>query len=308
MKHLPKLLLLTACGIILVKFRPLLFEAGQKLASADQQLIIFALVLIVIYRVTNASGWGLLANSLGGRIKLFSGIKIWLQSESMRWLPGNVWGYVSRAYMGEQAGLSREQGSLALSLELVLTLLAWGITAFFFSLASGNLGFWLSGLETHLGSLTMMIAVAPIFVVLGALAFSKLKKKLGKIDFPSINLLECSRVLGLYLGLCSLNGACLYFVCHSLGLRDVSLSLAIAANANAFIFGLLAPFAPGGLGIREGSLAALLAPVSGLEAGLAAALLWRVLQIVAELLCLGAFSINFSTDSFQITKVSHEKA
>jgi hypothetical protein len=59
----------------------------------------------------------------------------------------------------------------------------------------------------------------------------------------------------------------------------------IAANAVAWLAGFFALFAPGGLVVREACLVALLSPWMPAETALVVALAWRLVQIVAEVLC-----------------------
>ncbi|MBW3602210.1 MAG: flippase-like domain-containing protein [Actinobacteria bacterium] len=61
----------------------------------------------------------------------------------------------------------------------------------------------------------------------------------------------------------------------------------VGAYAVGSFLGGIALFAPGGLGVREGSVALLLEPVTGLDAALITVATIRVLEIVAEVALLG---------------------
>jgi len=93
-------------------------------------------------------------------------------------------------------------------------------------------------------------------------------------------------VLILYSLLCLFNGFCFFLVCSSLGISSLTISQAVAANSQAFLIGLFTFVAPGGLGVREGSLAAILSISTSVEIALAAAILWRAVQLSVELVCL----------------------
>jgi len=60
----------------------------------------------------------------------------------------------------------------------------------------------------------------------------------------------------------------------------------VAATASAWIVGLLAFFSPGGLLVREAALAALLLPWISYEAGITLAVLSRIAQLLAEVVCM----------------------
>jgi len=318
MKIFAKFLGLFALGLIVLNSYELLLRAGHQALLADPRYLLLAFSMLVTYRLVNASGWGKLAVSLGGKVNTLQGVKIWLQSESLRWIPGSVWGYLSRAYMGEKAGLSKTQASMSLSLELVLTLIAWFLTALVFTVLaltilsstgqSGTLALWIdyfnfSGLIAGFSGssfrsplvLTLLLGLlVSALAVFARFVFKKLSSLFGAIDLPSLNIKSSLSVLALYFFLCILNGLCFYFVCRGLGMSALTPSLAIAANANAFLIGLLAPFAPGGLGVREGGLAALLAPLASLELALGAALVWRAIQVAVEITCLLPCYLNRS--------------
>ena len=57
-------------------------------------------------------------------------------------------------------------------------------------------------------------------------------------------------------------------------------------NAVGWLAGFFAFFAPTGLGVREGGTTAMLSPLMPLDAVVVAVILWRIVQIAAELLWL----------------------
>jgi uncharacterized protein (TIRG00374 family) len=89
------------------------------------------------------------------------------------------------------------------------------------------------------------------------------------------------------IGLCWLNGLGFWVVLQALSRAPVSLSAAVAINAFAWMAGFLAVGAPGGIGIREGTSAVLLAAILPTEDAILVTVAWRLLQIFDELLCVG---------------------
>ena len=63
------------------------------------------------------------------------------------------------------------------------------------------------------------------------------------------------------------------------------ISAAVAANAIAWLAGSFAIFAPGGLIVREGCLAALLTAWIPLPQAVVITLVWRAVQIISEICC-----------------------
>jgi uncharacterized membrane protein YbhN (UPF0104 family) len=68
--------------------------------------------------------------------------------------------------------------------------------------------------------------------------------------------------------------------------HTVSPAAAIGANAAGWLAGFFAIGVPGGIGVREAGAALLLSPIMPWQEAALAAALWRVLQIVAELVSL----------------------
>ncbi|NNM30991.1 MAG: hypothetical protein HKO57_15840, partial [Akkermansiaceae bacterium] len=73
---------------------------------------------------------------------------------------------------------------------------------------------------------------------------------------------------------------------------DISPLETIGIAGAAWLIGFWAIGVPGGIGVREGALAWLLAHSGSLEAGMAVAVLWRALQVVVELAALGTAALT----------------
>ena len=91
----------------------------------------------------------------------------------------------------------------------------------------------------------------------------------------------------LYVGLNVLHGVGLWLMLCGMGYgQRVSLAAAVGANAAGWLTGTFAMVVPGGIGIRESATALLLSPIIPWQEAALAAVLWRALQIVAELMSL----------------------
>lgn len=111
----------------------------------------------------------------------------------------------------------------------------------------------------------------------------------GSLDQP-ISVPTFARGLGLFLGAWWLHGATLGLTLQALSPDSVDWSqwpLWTGAAAVSMVGGFLAVFAPGGLGVREGLLMELLRQQVGPHEAVAAAVLWRAVTLVGELLIAG---------------------
>jgi hypothetical protein len=203
----------------------------------------------------------------------------------------------SRAVQAKQAGVPAVTASISVPLELLLTILAWGLTALVGVGLSGAASAWLAWLPA--GWLAAC-AAAVVAVVGAAVALArwqpsaKISKKLGglqaslrqlKESKPRLQWLLVTTVF--FTVLCFFNGAAFLAVLKSGYDAPPSWLAVCGVNAAGWLVGFFAFFAPAGLGVREGGMAAMLAPLMPLDAAVLGVLLWRLVSIVAELVCLG---------------------
>lgn len=297
-KALAWALALLILGTILTVSREHLRELRPYWAALAPGWIALVFAHTLLYRVINASGWVWIVRTLHWKMPLRDGLSLWLVSESCRWLPGSVWSMFSRVHLASRRGLSVSAASVSVSVELLLTLIAWALTALIGLLASGAYGV----LTPYLGQLGWVPVALLTGAVLAGVGFVALRQflrsesrygnkvralfgqlRLAQAQHPRYGMLAL--VVLFYVGLCLYNGYIFWLILHSLSL-DASLSQAILANSLGWILGFLAVAVPGGIGVREAVIVGLLSGENTLEAVAMAAVLWRLIQVFSELACL----------------------
>ncbi len=246
--------------------------------------------LCVVYRVVNAAGWTLSLRSLGSDLRVTTGARIWLASESCRWLPGSVWAYGSRAVLARKEGISVQTAAAATALELVLTLLAWTMIAAT-ACIDANSRSTLLGLIP--GSVTtvacMLLAGVAVGLVLWRLRPAWLVRQLDRFSglrVAQFSLRGVCTNLGFFVAANAFNGLIVVWLLQQgLDVR-VPVLLVVSANAVAWLVGFFAVFAPGGLVVREAALAAVLATFLPPVDAIAIATLIRGLHLLSEMACL----------------------
>jgi hypothetical protein len=252
----------------------------------------------LVYRVLNAYGWVLVLRSLGRPMQPVAGVRLWLVTETLRWLPGGVWGMVSRAARARGAGVPAIVASLSLPLELLLSIAAWAMTACAGLGLSGTTRAWLSRLPAFwlaLCAVALALTVAAACALARWRPTSAISKKLHGL-VGGLRLLTESRPRGGWLAvtlvfytlLCFLSGAGFLAVLRATCDSPPGFLATAGINGVGWLVGFFAFFAPTGLGVREGALSAMLAPLMPLDAAIVGALLWRLIQILVELVCLAA--------------------
>ena len=252
----------------------------------------------VIYRFVNACGWVFIMRTLRTSIPIRKGVQIWLVSETCRWLPGSIWSTFSRVHLSQKAKLPITSVSIGVSIEFMITILAWSMVACTGILYSGSYHVITPYLK-DLKSIAIVVC-AGIFTCLAGLLFINtlirhsekissqlltLKKHLIDVKERGVSSLGLLGVLAFFALCCFYNGYIFWLILESLDL-SVSLSKAVMANSLGWIVGFLAIAAPGGIGVREATLTLVLLDTSSAQAIGLCAVLWRLTQITSELVCL----------------------
>ena len=287
----------------------MIVQAGSKLLSECTILpnifspwFAAAIVLAVIYRIVNAYGWALVLRAMNQQVDGVQATRIWLRSESRRWLPGGVWGYASRATQAKSLNVSTSVASASMLLELLLTMAAALIVvapvAFFFG---DDLITAIGGLELSSQLVWLVMSVLFGTIALGftfrQIVFKKLNSLRSRLGaFKGVRLSGQGLVTALifYTSMGLLNGCVTLFLVWSMPGEAAPASVIIAATSLAWVIGFLAIFAPGGLFVREAIFAACLAPWTPYGTAIALAVLARLLQMAAEFL--GMLWVAIPTD------------
>ncbi|WP_168221768.1 lysylphosphatidylglycerol synthase domain-containing protein [Aquisphaera giovannonii] len=257
-----------------------------------------ALAASVVHRVVNAAGWVLVVRSLGQRMDASVGVRVWLASEACRWLPGSVWSYGSRTFLAARLGMNPGTAAASLVLELLVTVCGWVMVA---ALGWPYLGVSLGAIAARLPAwddrrlVACEVGLGVSLVLLAAIAAgsgrvrarsARLMSQLVELRRRSASLPRLAVAAGYFAAMGVFSG--LIFLAVLRATPDgaaVPAGAAIAANALAWLVGFFAIFAPGGLGVREACLVAMLSPWMPAEEAFVLSLAWRLVQVAAEMLC-----------------------
>jgi glycosyltransferase 2 family protein len=210
-----------------------------------------AAALFAVAPLAQAGTFVFALRGLGAAAPWLDGMAIWMRSFLFRYAPSGALGYVYRVRRREQLGAETPMLLKATGLEQLGALLAGAVVA---------LGGFLLG-----GSLAAVAASRPRLVL-----------RLAAIDAAA----WLATGLGVWL-----------LVSRLAATDELSFGWLLGAYATAWLAGFLVPFAPGGLGFREGALAAFLAEPLGTSAAVTVALAVRLASTVGELIAVGAVEL-----------------
>lgn len=272
-------------------------QVAAVFGEVDWALASMAVAGLAIYQWLNAGTWKDVYSGIGKNVSRSETTRVWIRSESMKWLPGGIWGYSSRVIASRRLGADLPTASAALALELSLTVVAWGFTALLIlpTAIGGDIAGRVLAFATHSRGGIFLLAVG-LFAALGGLFLvprvrTICSRILGRF-IPSLAGLELrprslARALASYFGLCVWNGTLLWVIVLAVPGVSIPWAATLGLGGVAWLVGFFAIGVPGGIGVREAALAGMLAWYGGMESAVAAAVLFRAAQVLAELVALG---------------------
>jgi uncharacterized membrane protein YbhN (UPF0104 family) len=260
------------------------------------------LALSLLFFITQELSFGLIWRNilkrLGPRLGILVSLRIYLASEFVRYIPGNVWHVLTRILWVNKYGVSKPVAFASMTIELI-TKLAAGAIVFALSLL-----FW--GDFGAVGSLlhrsVFIVLGGAFFIVLLILLHPRILNGLLNTALrilkrePITLTLRYSDILLITLawsGSWLIAGLAFYFLTLAFwpGVPLIALPICMGIYAIAWDFGFVTFITPSGLGFRELAIAVLFGlSIPTIPVGVVAiiTLLQRVVSTLAELLCVGA--------------------
>ena len=240
--------------------------------------------------------WRAVLARLGWRLDLRICLRIYLASEFVRYIPGNVWHILTRLLWVGRYGVSRPVAFASMTVELI-TKLAAGALVFAISLLfwsnSTALRFLLHG--TALFSLLGVGIICALLIGLHPRVLTRLLNIALRLlkRHPIVLPLRYTDILLVTLMWCAswfVAGCAFYILLLALvpSIPLAALPICIGIYAIAWDIGFVSFVTPSGLGFREGAIAVLLSlalPSLPLAVGPILAALSRVVSTLAELVC-----------------------
>lgn len=225
--------------------------------------------------------WRILLKELGQSVSPTRALQLWSVSNLGRYIPGKVWQIVGLVAFAKDVGLARGVAAAAGLIAIGLMVSTGAAIAFFFAPQTEG---WIQTMVGLAALATLVPLVQPAWI---HQVLRKLPRSWGLADTPPVRRGAVLRLLLLFLlGWC-LHGLAFAYFASAFGPVDrVTGSRLVGSYPLAHVVGLIAVFAPGGIGVREGVLSWLLeASGAALPAHLVAVAA-RVWAIAAELLVL----------------------
>jgi uncharacterized membrane protein YbhN (UPF0104 family) len=244
---------------------------------------VVALLIVFVYLVML---WARMVRVLGGPpLRVGVAIRIFFLANLGRYIPGKVWQLAGLAYLAGKRGVSFPVASSSAVLSQIYSLGAATLVAAVGALLAGStaLPAGAAPFAAALGALILaVITVPPVLRLLLRTLFRFGRR--GGLP-PHVDAGFSLRWLIFYTpGWVGYGAAFVLLWWAFPNLPPVAPAAAIGSFAGAYFLGYAAVFAPAGVGVREGALAFLLAPMLGAAEATVLAIVARLWMTVAELL------------------------
>jgi len=257
-------------------------------------LLALAFVGFVCQEISYGLIWKTVLARLGARLGLRASLRIYLASEFVRYIPGNVWHVLTRILWVGKYGVSRPVAFASMAIELI-TKLAAGVLVFAVSLlfwrdldALGRLTEQRIVFALGIGTILALgiILYPPVLNWLLNSGLRALKRDPIKLTLRYRDILIVTLAWG---ASWFVAGSAFFVLLLALWSNTplIAWPICIGIYALAWDIGFVSFITPSGLGFREGAIVGLFALAFPLPGALAAimALLSRFVSTVAELLC-----------------------
>lgn len=257
-----QLLLLAAIVFVVLRVRSLWHGSHIELAHVEWGALAGALALAAAGTAGSGLTWLAILDALGVRThRHWAGL--YFQAQLGKYIPGSVWQYAGRVAMARGHGIPVRPVGASLPIEFAATAAAGG------SMAAFLLGWW--GLACVAAVAVFLISVERV-----------VRARWGAAVFATV------RATVLYLPVWLLLGGSLWLCARGLVIVPAhDLAMYMGVFAVAWLAGLVAIYAPGGIGVREAVLVALLSNRIGTADAFVVAVASRLILVLVDLTLAG---------------------
>lgn len=273
-------------------------------------LFTFASILYALIMGGFALCYQFLIKRLTGKsVNSINVIYLYLRSNLYKYLPGNVFHLIGRNQIAKDESLPHVQVAMITTLEIILQIITVLILVLLFS--AEYLIQYLTRAIQFIGENKTMFLIAGIIILIAVFFFARKirgKQILKALTFISVRTIPFLLVFILFYAVYFVGFGFIYIlVLHQVGVNlPASLYMTtIGVYSFSWLIGFLTPGAPGGLGIREVVMAALLTGIASQDLIVVSATLTRLVSIIGDILAYILIIIIRKTKHHQ-TKINRD--
>lgn len=263
-------------------------------SNYDPKFMFFSVITLFVSLVYPVFVWKFLIRSMGERINTLSALRIWFISNLGRYIPGKVFQVAGLVYLTSREGISR---SKAVQSVLYSQITANGLGLF---MGLGLLSLNKSGgsFPNHFHIALILIAVFIIILWFPTLFMRSSNFMLKKMKKEIIEQSVSQKNYIIYLILQVINWilmsvAFLFLISSYTDISVVKDPVLIFILPLSWTIGLLAVFAPGGVGVREGAMSYWLSMFIPIQYALVLPWIYRLLNTLVEVILTVIFAAAY---------------
>ena len=263
--------------------------------SFNLPLLLLSYVALAGSYFVDIGVWWQTIKRMGERIPYLRALRLYFAASLAKYIPGTIWQFLGWFYLAQREGVSKIAAGTSVLLTQALSALAGAMLAMaaFAALGSTNL----------VKQLLPMLLIFPVAIVLlqprvikSVMNHGLRYMKRPPVEFD-LRFRDLVAIFLMYLFSYVLWGLALFLFTNSLTHLPVTNFIPfLGVFPAAYALGLLAPFAPAGIGVREATLTYLLSLFMPLPVATVVALLTRpwmmTIDIVGGLLALGSYALQ----------------
>jgi uncharacterized membrane protein YbhN (UPF0104 family) len=258
----------------------------NKIVNVNFPLVILSLILFVLYYFLRCFVWQKILQFKGHKLSLMKTAYLWEFSEFKRYVPGNVWSFLSRVSLFENEGIDKKLLGLALLDEIQLIIISCTLVSIFclpLILNSGES-------TTLLRQMQIIIFGSTVAIIAYSLVVAFIYKTRGNKNFinnlflPGYTWKQKIILTVISTAAFFLFGIATLAACLSVFSFEPKLYLELSAFFTfALLAGYLSFITPMGLGVREGIITLGLSRLTSIANSGFLSIFSRIILIISEL-------------------------
>jgi uncharacterized membrane protein YbhN (UPF0104 family) len=242
--------------------------------------------------------WYMITLKMGIAISIRETLESWFYSQLGKYLPGKIWLFLGRIYSYEARGKSRKSISVALYFEMVTVLMAGGLIFLVSLIFFGEIWPFYSWRQSGWLILFFLLGLVSLHPSILQKILNWVLVRLNREPVSlSISYLDVLWILFICIVAWLVGGFGFYLFVDSIyPVALQSILFLMGALAISSTLGLIAIFAPGGLGVREGVLVYLLSFMMATPVAVIISILTRLWMTLIEI---GLIGVIYLFDKFQ---------
>jgi hypothetical protein len=236
--------------------------------------IVLSVLVILLSYASSVESWRRILAGWAQHLSYGRAVRVWLVANLGRYIPGKVWSVAGLMALAQRAGVEPwAAGASAFAIQAVAIGTAVALVAAATPHAASPLRL----------AAAALVATGTIALLTWPRAARTVARLIGSAEkvrpLPVVSVVE-SAALGLLSWV--IHGTAFWLLARGLGLGGLPLPTAAGVFALGYILGLLALFAPGGVGVREVVLISQLTPALGAGGAVALSIASRLVLTLTE--------------------------